>query len=258
MQVLTDEQLKGYYFDGIGGFPALGSITRAGYDNFAQQVKDYKGQERLCICCTQLEFFYDSEFNRIPCTEKEKKLALKEWLEFLTTNTKAFKALHFNSHVPQRLFDAACRQENLEELRTKWGNHKDLSALENLTELKYLYFGSCPGVTDLTPLTKLKNLVVLHLGNFKRIEDYSPLIALEKLEQLVISGPILGTTPIKDFEFLREMPNLLSFRSVQLALRKKYTDDELLVDLVKATPNLRYAPWLDYLRELHNSKSDII
>ena len=248
MSLLSEEQLKGSYFNDIGGFPPLSSEPVEERKNYAIEVKDYKGQERLCICCTQIEHLYDNEFNRITCSEKDKKRILKEWVEFLTTNTKAFKALHFNSHVPQKLFDAACCQENLEELRTKWGNHKDLTALEKLPQLKYIFFGSCPGITDLTPITKLKNLVVLHLGNLKRIEDFSPLITLGKLEQLVVSCLNLGTTPIKDYEFLREMPNLLSFRPVGVVIRKKY-DDNNLWELYKATPNLRYAPWIEFFRE---------
>ena len=217
MPVLTEHQIKNRYFNAIGGFPPL-TYNVEKRENFAVEVKDYKGQERLCVCCTQLAGQY---------TERDKKRILKEWIDFFRTNTKTFKALHFNSHVPQRLFDAVCCQENLEEFRVKWGNYKDLSALEQLTELKFLFLGSCPGVVDLTPITKLKNLVVLNITNFKRIEDYSSLITLDKLEQLVISGPLLGKTPIKDLEFLKEMQNLLSVYIPNTIIRQKYNSSDL-------------------------------
>ena len=227
MAVLTEKQIKNRYFDEIGGFPSLSYNEER--INYAVEVKDYKGQERLCICCTQLDYFSYSE--------RDKKRILKEWIDFLRINTKTFKGLHFNSHVPQRLFDAVCGQEDLEEFRVKWGNYKDLSALEQLTNLKFLFLGTCPGVTDLTPITKLKNLIVLYIQNFKRIEDYSPLIILDKLEQLIISGPILGRTPVKDLEFLKEMHNLLSVWIPGTMVRKKYSPDEL-AKLRKDMPDL--------------------
>ncbi len=77
-----------------------------------------------------------------------KKRVLSEWIDFLRTNTKAFTALHFNSLVPQALFNAACCQEKLEELRFKWGSYSDLSSLEVLEKIKFLYLGSGTKVQD--------------------------------------------------------------------------------------------------------------
>lgn len=220
MAVLTRKQIKDGYFQNIGGFPPMEIIT---------EVKEYKGEEHLCIACTQLDYRGYSE--------REKKRVLAEWIDFLRTNTKSLKALHFNSRVPQRLFDAACYQENLEELRFKWGAYSDLSALEKLRQLKFLYIGTCPSVKDIAIFERMKNLIVLYLENFKRIEDYSPLTALDKLEQLVISGPLYGNTPIKDLEFLREMQSLVSIWTPGTTIRKKYTSDEL-ADLRMSLPNL--------------------
>lgn len=221
MGILTEKQIKDLYFREIGGFPPKKSII---------EVKDYQGEEQLSIWCTQIDYHY---------SEREKKQILAEWIDFLSTNTKAFKALHFNSRVPQRLFDAACHQENLEELRFKWGPYEDLSALERLIKLKFLYIGSGASVRDITCLGNLKNLIVLHIENFKRIEDYSPLVTLNNLEQLVISGSILGNTPIKDFEFLREMQSLVSLWAPNTTLRKKYTNEEF-ENLQRALPNLHF------------------
>ena len=229
MSILTEIQINEGYFHGVAGFPPLNSTDDR--TNFAIEVKDYKGQEQLCIACTQLE--------NHGYSGREKKRVLAEWLDFLRTNKKMFKALHFCSRVPQALFDAACCQEDLEELRFKWGGYTDLSALENLQKLKYLYIGSGAGVRDITTLGRIKTLIVLYVENFKRIEDYSPLITLNKLEQLIISGPILANTPVKDYEFLREMKNLVSVWFPNVTVRRKYSLEELTA-LRSALSNLTF------------------
>ena len=229
MPILTDDQKKNGYFNHIGGFPPLSDTDDR--INFAREVKDYGGQEKLCIACTQLDSYGYSE--------RDKKRVLNEWLEFLSTETGTLKAIHFNSRVPQVLFDAACCQENLEELRIKWGPVSNLSALEKPKKLRFLYIGSGASVQDISLLGKLSTLVVLYLKNFKRIEDYSALAKLENLEQLIISGPTLALVKIKDLEFLREMPNLLSFWRPNTTIRKKYTQGELDA-LCEALPNLTF------------------
>ena len=115
--------------------------------------------------------------------------------------------------------------------------YSNLSALENLHKLKYLYIGQGASVQDISTLGRLKNLVVLHIEAFKKIEDYSPLIILDNLEQLVITGSILGVTPIKDLEFFREMQNLRSVSISNVTIRKKYSPNEL-INLKSAVPNL--------------------
>lgn len=206
MTVLSDKQLKNGYFDTIGGFPSSKTITT---------VAEYNGGAACCIACTQLEGrFSDYESNKI----------LKDWINFLSENPKAFKALHFNSYVPQKLFKAICLQTDLTELRLKWGRYRDLTGLPK--SLRYLYLGSCPGVTDITPITELKDLKVLYLENLKGIKDYSPLCTLESLEQLVISGPILGTVYINDLDFIPKMPRLRSLWLPNVKTVKKYTKME--------------------------------
>ena len=229
MSALTEAQIRNGYFHGVGGFPPLNETDDR--TNYAREVKDYSGQERLCIVCTQLDNYGYSE--------REKKRVLAEWIDFLRTDTKAFKALHFNSRVSQALFDAVCSQKYLEELRFKWGAYSNLSALENLQKLKYLYIGSGSCVRDITVLGKLKNLIVLYVENFKQIEDYSPLITLDRLEQLIISGPVLGLTPIEDYEFLRNMRCLLSAWFPNTTMRRKYTPNEL-ADLRATLPKLTF------------------
>jgi len=229
MPVFSETQVEELYFDVIGGFPPA---------KILKELKEYRGEERICVACTQIDtsnLFKDNPYANL--SRRELKNILDEWIDFLRTNTKALKALHFNSRVPQALFDAACRQENLVELRFKWGAYPDLSALENLRKLQFLYLGPGAGVADITTLGKLKSLVVLEMTGFKKIEDYSPLITLDNLEQLVISGGTLQYTPLKDLEFLREMPNLRSIALGGISYRRKYSPREI-ADLRAALPNL--------------------
>ncbi len=227
MSVLTQAQIEEGYFKDVGGFPPSDLRNQKG--NFAQEVSDYRGQDKLCIACTQLDRLGDSE--------RDKKRILVEWIDFLKGNTKMFKALHFNSRVPQALFDAACCQENLEELRFKWGAYTDLSALGNMKKLKFLYFGPGTSVKDISIIGDLENLIVLDIENLKHIEDYSHLRKLNRLEQLVISGPTIGVTPVKDLEFLRQMQSLVSVWLPNTTIKKKYTSNELEI-LRKSMPFL--------------------
>ena len=208
MGVLTDKQLQYGYFMDIGGFPPAKII---------HTVAEYDGSEECCIACTQLQGRY---------SDLESRKILKDWICFLQANTNAFYALHFNSRIPQALFDAICCQERLTELRLKCCSLTDLSNLTNMKHLQYLYLGSCPGVQDLTPVTQCKELVALHIENSKRITDYSPLQNLNKLEQLVIAGPILSDLAIADIDFLRKMPNLVSVWFPNVRFIKRYTDEE--------------------------------
>ena len=230
MSVLNKQHIEESYF----------RATRD-YSKVITEVSEYNGEDRINIGCTQL---HDESIHMIMTglkgySNRDKKRILDEWIDFLRSNTKELKAIHFCSHVPQRLFDAACCQKNLEELYCKWGTYKNLSALENLKELKYLSIRGAAGFLDISTLGKLKTLIVLCVENFKSVEDYSFLATLDKLEQLVISGPILGTVPIKDLDFLLDMKSLLSFWRPNTTLRKKYTDDELAA-LRSALPNLTF------------------
>jgi len=228
MGVLSEMQIvKGYF--GIGGFTNIGEFDT---EKILKEFKDYNGEERVCIACTQLESHH--AYARLK--KSEHKRILQEWVDFLSTNTKALKVLRFNSHVPQALFNAACCQENLEALRCKWGSYSDLSALENLNNLKFLYLGDCSRVQDITALGKIESLVVLRIQAFNKIDDFSPLVTLDNLEQLVILGPVSKNAPMKDLEFLREMPNLRSIL-FGVKLGRKYTAEEL-ANLRAALPNL--------------------
>jgi len=163
--VLSETQITKEYFNIIGGYPSSKII---------HELSEYNGEEQVCIACTQLDVNHDN----VQYSEREKKYILKEWINFLSTKTKALKGLHFNSRVPQALFDAACCQEKLEELRFKWGSYSNLSALENLDKLKFLYLGQGSSVQDITVIGKLKSLVVLHIDlSFPIISTKNPWVS---------------------------------------------------------------------------------
>ena len=225
IQVLSDEQTTKLYFGTIGGFPPENKIFN--------ELKDYDGREQVCIACTQLPgMVFEGNNGTKGYSDREQRRILKEWVDFLSTNTKAIKALHFNTSVPQALFAAACYQENLEELRLKWGSYSDLSPLVKLQHIKYLYLGEAARIKDIAVLSKLSSLIALHIEGFKKIEDYSPLTDLCNLEQLAIFN-----TPMKDLEFLRKMPNLRSIVVGGVKFRMKYTREEL-DDMLLTLPNL--------------------
>lgn len=206
MSMLTQQHHKSGYFRDIGGFPGKPVITT---------VSEYDGSGKSCIACTQLAGRY---------SDSESKKILRDWIAFLRENPDEFQTLHFNTKVPQALFDAACCQRELVELRCKWGSYRDLSGLSQLINLRYLYLGSCPGVTDLSPIIALSDLTVLYLENFKGIRDFTPLAKLSRLEQLVLSGPALGSLPVDDLEFLCAMPSLRSVWFPNISLRKGHPD----------------------------------
>ena len=220
MPILNENQITKTYFEGIGGFPGLKII---------HELQEYNCGGRACVACTQLNGEKASLiFSGIKTySERDKKRIQREWIRYLSSEPTEFKALHFNSHVSQPLFNATCCQEALEELRFKWGSYTDLSALANLKRLRYLYIGSGAGITDITPLARLERLVVLHVEGFKKVEDYSPLANLKNLEQLVISGPNLGLTPVSDLEFLKDMPNLRSIWLCNVQYKKRFSAEEL-------------------------------
>ena len=74
-------------------------------------------------------------------SETEKKQAIRQWCSRLP-ELQQVRWLNIWSHVTQPLFDAACRMPNLETLQIKWSNIKNLDAIRQLTQLRYLSIGS--------------------------------------------------------------------------------------------------------------------
>jgi len=120
------------------------------------EVSEYTGESVCTINCTQLGDAFTPQYK----TAKEKKRVLREWCDFLSSNTTAFTELSFSTRMPQELFEAVCSQQNLIKLNIKWGVYSDLSKITDLKKLKYLHIGSGASVQSIEPVTQLKNLVL--------------------------------------------------------------------------------------------------
>lgn len=183
------------------------------------ELAEYNGEEKLTINCTQLGDSFTPQFK----TQKDKKRVVLEWCEFLHQNPTAFTELRFGTRMPQELFDAVCSQKRLKQLDIKWGAYKDISAIENLTNIELLHIGSGASVESIAPLSKLKNIIALSVENFQKIVNYDDLSELTKLESLSIEGDGLGPQYIKidNIDFLSRLPQLRFFRLLTERLQNK-------------------------------------
>lgn len=183
------------------------------------EVSEYNGETALTINCTQLGDMFTPQFD----TAKKKKRVVSEWIDFLSENTTAFTELNFGTNLPQELFDAICRQENLRKLNIKWGRYSDISNISNLKQLTYLHIGGGAGVQSIESLSNLENLVALSIESFHKIDDYSLLSRLKNLESLSIEGDSLSPKyiSINSLDFLRDMKQLRFFRLLSARLQSK-------------------------------------
>ena len=227
MPILKEEQIEKGYFNWDFSY---NDNMNPHINRPLSEVREWDGRDYACIACTQL--IWDND--HIHYTNHEKKRILAEWADFLSTNTKALKGVHFCSSVPQVLLEAVCCQENLETLHIKWGTFSDWSCLENLKNLKYFSSdGFRAKVSDISPIGKLSELVALSLIDYKKFKDLTPLANLQNLEQLTY----FADCTIKDVDFLRQMPNLRDLRLV-VNLEKNYSLCELNTLMLSLT-NLR-------------------
>lgn len=223
------------------------------------ELSEYSGEEKLSINCTQLDYWIEKNGKK----EKDKKRILNEWCEFLKQNPEAFTELYFGTRMPQELFDAVCRQKQLKRLEIKWGVYKDISAIENLTNMELLHIGSGAGVTSIKPLSKLKNLIGLSVENFQKISNYADLSELTRLESLSIEGNGMGPQYLKidNIDFVDAMKQLRFFRLLTERLQNKdYTPILALKNLEHLTlsPNREVSKLFDEMSKLPKLKWGLI
>jgi Leucine-rich repeat (LRR) protein len=183
------------------------------------EVAEYDGEEKLTINCTQLGDSFTPHYK----TQKDKKRVVLEWCEFLHQNPMAFTELHFCTRMPQELFDAVCSQKQLKQLDIKWGGYKDITAIENLTNIELLHIGSGSSVESIKPISKLKNIVALSVENFQKIANYDDFADLTTLESLSIVGDRMAPKFIKidNIDFVKKMSQLRYFRLLTEQLQSK-------------------------------------
>lgn len=183
------------------------------------ELAEYKGEQKLTINCTQLGDSFTPQFK----TQKDKKRVVFEWCEFLQQNPTAFTQLHFGTRMPQELFDAVCNQKQLKLLEIKWGAYKNISAIENLTNIELLHIGSGASVESIKPLSKLKTIIALSVENFQKITNYDDFAELTTLESLSIEGDGFGPQYIKidNIDFVSRLSQLRFFRLLTERLQNK-------------------------------------
>lgn len=149
------------------------------------------------------------ECTQLGCKASRQTKIVKQWCEFFAS-TDRIRELYISTRLPDRLFEAICRQAQLQQFGFKWGPIKDLSPISKLTKLTHLGIGSS-SVTDLSPLAKLKSLKMLSIENADRLSDYSPLGQLRDLQYLHIDGDLWSANkraPIDDLRFLTKLKQL--------------------------------------------------
>ena len=159
---------------------------------------DYDGSDRLRLSW---------DLGRI--SEKEKKQAIKQWSEKLPELANV-RWLSLWSHVTPPLFEAACRMPQLECLQIKWSNVREISAITNLKQLRYLHVGSSTKIESIEPLVALSSLRLLEIENFKLIADFSPLTRLTSLESLAVTGSMWARQDVGTLETFGRMTWLQS------------------------------------------------
>jgi len=183
---------------------------------------DYDGTERLRLSW---------DLGRL--SEKEKKQAIKQWSERLP-ELHDVRWLSLWSHVAPPVFEAVCQMTGLECLQIKWSNVRDISAIGNLRNMRYLYFGSSTKIESIEPLSALSNLHLLEIENFKLITDFSLLTRLNSLESLAVTGSMWARQDVGALETFSKMTWLKS-----LAL------DTWKVETLRPLANLQALQFLD-------------
>ena len=175
------------------------------------------------------ELFLDVKPLGRDVPESQRRKRVDVWCELLPTLTD-LRRLWLFSHVPKRLFEAACELSSLEALYVKWGNADDLSPLSTLTNLRHVHLGSLTKVTDIRPLAAMKQLRSLEIENFKRVEVFDDLADLTELELLRLDGSIWTEQKIESLDPVGRMLGLRSFSMVNSRLKSMSFDPLLNLD----------------------------
>ena len=186
-----------------------------------EHPEDYSGQSSVKLVCSQHPVGIDEYASDPKGWEKKQRAYTREWVDYLERETLPVKEIHVCSAVNQKVFDALCCQENLESLRIKWLQAKQIDQIVKLKNLKKLFLERASSLSDIDPLAHLENLEVLILGETKKICDYSPLVALKKLKVLGVCAyrsSTNTTVKVNNLDFISKMPGLeyVDFQDVRL------------------------------------------
>lgn len=157
---------------------------------------DYAGGAYLSIACTQTE---------LPASQQRN--LVDSWCQVLPDLSEV-RWLWFQTKVPQKLFEAACKLHKLESLYISWSAVKELAPLEQLGGLRHLYIGSIVQVEDFGVLERLRHLKWLQLNNLKNMKSLEPIADLAELIGLGITGTESKRLVLPSFQPLSVLKNL--------------------------------------------------
>lgn len=188
-------------------------------------------------------------------TEKERKVAKKEWIQILPT-LKNVKFLWISGLVNQEFFEIICEMNWLESLCLKWTSIKNLDKISNLKNLIHLFIGSSSKLENINGLQNLTNLITLQIEGFKLINDISPIAKLTTLKGLHIQGDMWKKQYIDNLNSIENLINLEYFSLDGTEVHEK--NIQPLKKLIKLK-NLEIGYWWtkeDYI-EVYNSLPEL-
>lgn len=201
------------------------------------ELKDYDGSGEIILQCTQLS---EKDYPK----KRDRDNVLKEWIQFFTQNPNEIKKLHVLGRMNQKLFDAICYQESLEELIIKWGTYPNIQNIRNLKKLKFLSLCGNVQTKDVTPIGELEQLEALELENFTGTTDYSFIGNLKCLKQLEIHSSMDGLIKLDNLDFLKNIKGLKHIETTGFRLHSHdYSPILALKELEYLSINM---PYYDY------------
>ncbi|MBL1225906.1 hypothetical protein [Enterococcus sp. BWR-S5] len=117
----------------------------------------------------------------------------------------------------QKLFNAICMQENLEELYIKWGVYPDWTKIRNLKKLTHASLTAGASTKDISPVGNLTNLEVLGLSTVGAT-DYSALENLTNLTVLRLDSGMDNLIKVDSLAFLENLTELKDFQTTGFRL----------------------------------------
>lgn len=129
----------------------------------------------------------------------------ERWRSIFTFPNLEELTLHEPSPVQ---LEAIGNLHTLKRLRVTHARPNSLEFLQSLKAVEELVLEYVSGFSDLSPLRSLKRLRSLHVENLRRVKSFDGLSGILSLRYLAIYGTLDWKQPIKDFEFLRGLPNL--------------------------------------------------
>lgn len=219
---LSPEQIQwGFWGWGEGANLPLERITL---------FEQYRGTESIRLEITQLDHY--SYYQQTKIVDK--------WCTELP-NLQEVKSLWFVSRVNQKMFDAACRAPNLENLFIKWSGIKNVDALRFAKKLQHLHLGDSSQVESIDGLGKLNQFITLSLNQLNKISDFSVLSNLTNLEGLGINGGMWTAQKINTLKPLANLRNLKYLTLINTQLKDRSFDPILnLTELVRFESSWNY------------------